>query len=79
MGSNGVTFKRLFTVREAAVYLGMSPKTLYNQASARQLSVVKMGRSLRFDVRDLDALIDAHKCSSSLDLGVGRRPHGGNV
>lgn len=71
--------RRLLTVGEAAAYLGVARKTLYNRASARQISTVKIGRSLRFDVHDLDTYIEVRRRPAILDLGVGKRPHGGAV
>jgi len=53
--------KRLFTVKQAACYLAMAPKTLYNLAYARRIPTVKLGRSLRFDLKDLDDLIAANR------------------
>jgi len=53
--------KRLLTVREAAEYLGMAPGTLYNWASARRVTTVKMGRSLKFDIRDLERMIEQNR------------------
>ena len=56
--------KRLLTVEETATYLNISPKTLYDRISpkARRPFPVKpkrIGRSVRFDVRDLDQYIEA--------------------
>jgi excisionase family DNA binding protein len=48
---------RLLNVREAAKYLGTTPKTLYSKAWRHQIAHVKIGRSLRFDIRELDRLI----------------------
>jgi len=53
--------KRLLTVKEAACYLAMAPKTLYNLAYARRIPTVRLGRSLRFDSKDLDDLIAANR------------------
>jgi hypothetical protein len=39
----------------------MAPKTLYNLAYARRIPTVKLGRSLRFDLKDLDDLIVASR------------------
>jgi len=55
--------KRLLTVEETASYLNISPKTLYDRISpkARRPFPVKakrIGRSVRFDVRDLNQFID---------------------
>jgi excisionase family DNA binding protein len=52
---------RLLNVREAARYLGTTAKTLYTMAWRRDIAFVKMGRSLRFDIRDLEQMIEAAK------------------
>ena len=49
------------TVTEAAEYLGTTPATLYSKACRRVIPFVKVGRSLRFDRRDLDRLIEKSK------------------
>jgi len=48
---------RLLTVRQAARYLGTTPATLYAKNWRREISFVKLGRSVRFDVNDLNKLI----------------------
>ena len=68
--------QRLLTVKEAGAYLGLSSKTLYNRASSRQINTVKIGRSLRFDIRDLDAIIEAGRRPASLDSRPESSPHG---
>lgn len=52
---------RLLNVREAAKFLGTTPKTLYSMAWRREIVFVKIGRSLRFDLRDLEQLIETGK------------------
>lgn len=73
MGSDrlvqGFTGKRLLKVEEAAVYLGLSARTLYNRCAPKAMSPFpvkpkRVGKALRFDLRDLDAYID----SLSLDI-----------
>ncbi len=49
--------KRLFNVEEAAIYLGICPKTLYNKVSEKKVPYVKIGRSLRFDKKRMDEMI----------------------
>jgi len=49
---------RLLNVREAAKFLGTTDKTLYTRIWRREIRFIKIGRSVRFDVRDLEALID---------------------
>jgi excisionase family DNA binding protein len=52
---------RLLNVREAARYLGTTAKTLYTKAWKREIVFVKIGRSLRFDIRDLDQMVENAK------------------
>jgi excisionase family DNA binding protein len=56
---------RLLDVREAARFLGTTPKTLYTWAWKRKIDFVKIGRNLRFDVRDLERLINEAKVKAS--------------
>jgi excisionase family DNA binding protein len=49
---------RLLTVPQAAEYLGTTPATLYTKVWRREIPFIKLGRSIRFDVRDLDELIE---------------------
>lgn len=59
--------KRLLTVPEAALYLGISPGTLYNSTGPKSktpligLRVKHMGHSkklVRFDIQDLDTYVE---------------------
>jgi len=52
---------RLLNVREAAQFLGTTPRTLYSMAWKREIVFVKIGRSLRFDVQDLEEMIEKSK------------------
>jgi excisionase family DNA binding protein len=49
---------RLLNIKEAARYLGTTDKTLYTKIWRREIPFIKLGRSVRFDVRDLEALIE---------------------
>jgi len=56
--------KRLVSVEEAAAYLGISPKTVYNQIarkSKRRFPVKpkRVGRLVKFDIHDLEAYVDS--------------------
>jgi excisionase family DNA binding protein len=54
--------KRLFTVKEAAAYLALSPITLYHLVHRRQIPFVKLRtKALRFDRQDLDGMINRLK------------------
>lgn len=60
--------KRLFTVKEAAAYLALSPITLYHLVHRRQISFVKLRpKALRFDKGDLDKLVDKSKSKTVKD------------
>lgn len=52
---------RLLNVKEAACLLGTTPGSLYSMVWRREVPFVKLGRSLRFDVNDLEELIEAAK------------------
>jgi excisionase family DNA binding protein len=72
---------RLLNVREAARFLGTTPKTLYTMAWRRDILFVKIGRSLRFDVKDLEQMIEERKVRPSRDKSgrsglKGRGNHG---
>jgi excisionase family DNA binding protein len=49
---------RLMTIKQAAEYLGTTPGTLYTKIWRREIPFIKLGRSVRFDVKDLDELIE---------------------
>ncbi len=56
--------RRLLSVDETAEYLGISPRTIYNQIGrkAKRKFPVKAKRinsMVKFDIRDLDAYIDS--------------------
>lgn len=52
--------KRLLSAREAAVYLGLSHRTLWVWAQQGLITVVRLGRRVLFDRVDLDKMIEAH-------------------
>jgi len=49
---------RLLNIKEAATFLGTTHKTLYTKIWRREIPFIKIGRSVRFDVKDLEALIE---------------------
>ena len=54
--------KRLLTAAEAVEYLGLKAGTIRQWASQGRIPKVKIGgKSLRFDVKDLDLLIKSDK------------------
>ena len=54
--------KRLLNTPEAAEYLGMEPGTLENwRYQHKGPPVTPLGRLVRYDIKDLDAWIEAQK------------------
>jgi excisionase family DNA binding protein len=58
-----ILLKRLLNVEEAAQYLGMAPRTIYNAVAPKSknpfpVKAKRIGKLVRFDIRDLDAFID---------------------
>jgi hypothetical protein len=75
-GGGAPAMKRLLTVKEAAAYLGLYKETedgtkeesesaIYHLVSRRQIPVVRKGRTLKFDIKDLDRMIESQKASRS--------------
>jgi len=58
--------KRLFSVKEAAEVLGVSPWTMRELQWAGKVPFVKFNSRVYFDVRDLDELIERNKFTESL-------------
>lgn len=52
---------RLLDVRQAAKFLGTTEKTLYSRVWKREIVFIKIGRSVRFDLRDLEQMIEDGK------------------
>jgi len=55
------TARRLLNVEEAAEYVGYTPAAVRHMVTKRQLPCVRNGRTVRFDVADLDRWIEEHK------------------
>ena len=53
--------KRLLSVEEAAAYLSISPRTIYNETSRGTFPIKpkRWGKRVLFDLKDLDAYVDA--------------------
>jgi len=56
--------KRLLSVEETASYLGISPRTIYNQIGRKSkkkfpVKPKRIGKLVKFDLRDLDKFIDS--------------------
>jgi excisionase family DNA binding protein len=51
----------LLTPQEAAIALAISQRKLWELSNRRILRVVRIGRAVRYDVRDLEAFIAQQK------------------
>lgn len=60
MVSNIPIGRRLLNVTEAAQYLGLEVDTVYKKSRLREVPCVKVGRSLRFDLRALERFVEQH-------------------
>jgi excisionase family DNA binding protein len=53
--------KRLIDINEAGEYLRVSKNTIYSWICQRKIPFVKMGRLVRFDLRDIDKWVEKNK------------------
>lgn len=56
--------KRLLSIEETAVYLGLSPRTIYNAIAPKSkkpfpVKPKRMGKLVRFDIRDLERYVNS--------------------
>jgi len=58
---SGEPQRRLVTIQEASKFLSVSVSTLYGWVWQRRIPFVKLGRSLRFDIGDLEKFIETNK------------------
>lgn len=58
---------RLYTCKEAARYLAVSPRTLWGLTDNGKIRCVRIGRSVRYDIHDLDEYVDRLKSRSEVD------------
>lgn len=63
MNISDISPRRLMTAQEAAVYLALSEREIYNMLANKELTGVRHGRRLMLDIRDLDLWISAHKAA----------------
>ena len=62
--TEGISFqgKRLLSVEETAHYLGLSPRTIYNQIGRKAkkpfpVKPKRIGKLVKFDIQDLDQYV----------------------
>lgn len=67
-GNDQDAARLLITSREAAACMSISERTLWTLTNQGDLPCVRIGRSVRYDPRDLEAWIERHKsagCASA--------------
>ena len=57
--------KRLINIKELSEYTGLSANTLYSWVSQRKIPFVKIGRLTKFDLTDIDRIIEERKVEPS--------------
>lgn len=62
---NRATNRRLFSVKEAAEYIGLSKREVYNMITTEELPPVTRGRRKMLDIRDIDKWIERNKRRST--------------
>jgi len=53
--------RKLVNVKEAAAYLCVCERTLWELSQEHQIETVRIGRAVRYDIADLNAFIDRQK------------------
>jgi len=54
--------KRLYTVAQAAIYIGRTPAATQHLIASGKISTVRADDRVFLDVRDIDKWIEANKC-----------------
>ncbi len=60
MSKPGPLTCRYVSVKEAAEYINFAVPTMYTMVSQRRIPFVRLGRTVRFDLRQLDEWIKKH-------------------
>ncbi len=63
-GDKAMGLKRLYSVEEAAHYLGLSPRTIYNGIAPKsrnpfRVKPRRIGKKVLFDIKDLEKYVDS--------------------
>ncbi|MGA8595085.1 MAG: helix-turn-helix domain-containing protein [Bryobacteraceae bacterium] len=61
MKISDVAPRRLLSVQEAAVYLALSEREVYNMIANKELTGVRRGRRIMIDLRDIERWIECNK------------------
>jgi excisionase family DNA binding protein len=66
--------QQYFSLKQAACYLGLSPKTIYVWAEGNKIPAYKVGRVWRFDRAELDSFV--HQGSACYNFDQSRSAAG---
>jgi len=58
--------RKLMTVLDASDYLNVPTATLYTWVHQKKIAHLKFGRSLRFDIADLNAWVESRRVAAQL-------------
>jgi len=53
--------KRFIGIKELSEYLTISKNTIYSWIALRKIPYAKLGKLLRFDLREIDAWVDGNR------------------
>jgi len=53
----------LISIDEAATYLGLQKSTLYSWINQRKIPYIKVGKLIKFDMRQLDKWLQEKACN----------------
>lgn len=62
--------KRILTIDELAQYLGFAKGTIYNWVYLKKIPYVKLGGRVKFDIRDIDQMIERLKIEPNRDTAI---------
>lgn len=65
----------LFSIAEAAAYLGLKPATLYEKTSQKLIGHSKQGKKIYFRQADLDAYLSEGRVSTRAELRARAEAH----
>ncbi len=64
-----MTEQRLFSIEDAAVYLGISPRSIRSFIAASRLPTIRLGRRVLLDKEQLDVWITSQECVAENSRG----------
>ncbi len=66
MVNNTTIVPRLIKPKQAAEYLAVSPRKLWSMTRSGAIDALRLGRSVRYDLRDLDDFISQAKSGGTI-------------